>query len=109
MAKRRRTVSEVLASALEKFGPNGEHWIKGYEHSRKGGEDRYCMIGAIKASTRNANLIDEADRIVRDVLPTGYYSVPMYNDAGKTDFAAVKSAMCKAVNKAVQEESESAS
>lgn len=98
------TVSEVLASALEKFGPKGERWIKFHERRVDDDGAKYCMLGALKATTRGALLEPAIDMLTRACGKNGYYGIPAYNDSHAHGFPAIKKVMCEAINTAVQDE-----
>lgn len=108
MGKRYNTVSEVLAGALEKFGPKGERWIRHAERIVNDDGAKYCMLGAIKATTRSALRADAIATLTDACAEAGYYGIPAYNDCHDGGFPAIKQVMCKAINKAVQDEQKEA-
>jgi len=46
----------VIDKMLEIFGPNGEHWIQGFEY-RPG--RKWCLVGALKSARRRLRSRDD--------------------------------------------------
>lgn len=108
-------VSQILAGALEKLGPNGEHWCK--EHLITG--HRYCLLGAMSsaAGVSDAELqnaegsaypvastipeLREANRLLKTYGLGRYTEGFELNDADKTDFPVVREALCKTLKAAL--------
>lgn len=101
-----RKVSEILTEGLERLGPNGEHWCKGYFHR----EDKYCMLGSIGFHTATASTIGDlrdAQRFllkaIREKLGEGW-TVPVFNDHLAKNFMQVKEVFCTAIKEALTHE-----
>lgn len=116
--------SEILAGALELWGPNGEGWVTGrLEHNGK-----LCLIGGIskvacgKATYMGGELIDNraylrAMELIRSEISEeppdrllGPWDVEadlyQFNDDGGHGFHKVKGAVCNALKRALDEEGE---
>lgn len=106
MVKRYTAVSEVLAAALRKFGPEGQYWIKGAEHRcSKNGEDKYCMLGAVKAVTNSKEQLDlRSKALVVLAKHVGNCWIPGFNDTPGRRFPEIKLAMCSAIKGALAQE-----
>lgn len=104
------SVADVLAKALEVWGPNGEHWIKNKLHYR----GAHCMIGGIEqaAALLKANKDVKTEALVKAAyrLPNPYRSDPHsyedscdrivdYNDAEHCRFRDVKNRVCTALKR----------
>jgi hypothetical protein len=87
--------SEVLRLALEKLGPNGEHWIKG---AYKRGET-YCARGAVFYSVDEASSVTApCGYLTRAVAASDLLPFENWNDAPERTFPEVKAAFEKAIS-----------
>lgn len=92
-----KTGVEVLARALEIWGPKGEHWIKG-EWAEDG---NYCLYGGIDmaAHGRVTNMAErgkafkEAEQLLSNAVHRR--DIVEYNDAIRRRFSHVKALVCK--------------
>lgn len=125
-----RPMSEILADALSRFGPNGENWIKwtlfhkgpdqlpvgpsDFNRSAKEA-DSFCAYGAIFKSmhehgelegnpfnekTLDTPLTGRVERLLGD----SFYRVGAINDRAR-DFSTVRKMFCRGIKKALAEES----
>jgi hypothetical protein len=46
----------VIDKMLEIFGPNGEHWIQGFQYDRR---RKWCLVGALKSARRRLRSRDD--------------------------------------------------
>lgn len=104
---------QILQSALDKLGPNGEHWQRFNFKSRDlSGNYSYCTVGALqevvdaehnpgyyreKEYMKARNLLQRQVILATGGLRTGVMS---FNDHGAKSFADVRRIFQKAINRA---------
>lgn len=64
-------VRTVASQLRQVFGPNGEHWLQGRRHDRRGS---HCLVGAIYAITDDRKRRKEAIALVASLLERDDYS-----------------------------------
>jgi hypothetical protein len=100
--------SEVLERALEKLGPNGEHWTQGSYHRDKNGKqcgprdaEKHCAVGALWMIVHDAGLVANAI----PYLTRAFTSEPtQLNDHEWTDFPVIRAGFLKAIELARKQE-----
>lgn len=117
-----RKTSEILVSALERLGPNGENWIKGkLSNNNVSQGSKFCMLGAlVKDAYVHGELRDSPfiplsfyQRVLipfRRLMPPsnsvhfGSENIAQFNDAPETTFQDVKNMFCAAIKVALDQE-----
>lgn len=121
--------SEILARALEIWGPNGERWIQGdLQNTDDDDKTKFCLYGGIGMAAigqpcytedvirmleDKPNLIDEetvdayikVEKVIRNIV--GENIVEFNDEEGRT-FTEIKSVVCSALKKCLTEEEEDA-
>lgn len=103
-----RKVSEVLISALESFGPNGEHWCQKKLYSGNSIETagEFCAVGAIQRDI----ILHKTEAGVYSSALTAFKMGPMdivsINDRAQTNFGVVKALFCGAIKTAAEREAQ---
>lgn len=98
---------QILQSALDRFGPNGEHWTKG-AFERDGS---FCTVGSLREDIRHGDseFFNKPEYLmaknllavqVKALTGNEYQSLMSFNDAAETTFAAVRRVFQKAINRA---------
>jgi hypothetical protein len=97
-------LKEQLQAALDLFGPNGEHWSKGYYAHTVAGEEveydnnkacKWCCAGALlRAHVPNRGWILLEKHLKK------HCSLAVFNDDPHTKFAGVKALFKKAIKEA---------
>ncbi len=91
MAKQLKA-SDILKKALDKFGPNGEHWGQhAYQHGH-GRTATYCALGAIWKASRDSDkgAAEFLSRVIRG-------GVTAWNDRQGRKFADVRAKFKEAI------------
>lgn len=112
MPKQEKSVSEIIAGALEIF-KGGKAWNNGSLHMRRydGGQevDTYCALGGLsKAATGRTSYssrgnLGKAKKLVASFVPRSYgiergNDIPTWNDSlSDGGFHAIKRVFCKAL------------
>lgn len=100
--------SEVLERALEKLGPNGEHWLQRKEND---GAGNYCAMGALGDAVGGTSQDDydfylETRDILKAAVGTGYLRSE-WNDKAR-DFSEIRTGFLKAIALARKQEADNA-
>lgn len=93
------SVAEVLAEALNVWGPNGEKWIQGLWNNGRGS---YCLLGGIDAARRRlGGTADSYSKAVDAVSKEINHCLgPIrFNDEYGRTFAQVKKRVCAAIKR----------
>jgi hypothetical protein len=98
---------EAVVERMLDLMESEEHWVKGIAHDRKGGTNRWCLIGAqgqalkelgLNQAGMSAELETARKRVLvainnffnQAVLEHGYSSMPSFNDDDKTSFEDIR-------------------
>lgn len=101
---------QILQAALDRFGPNGEHWTKG-AFERDGS---FCTVGSLREDIRHGDseffnkpeylMAKKLLSVQVKALTGNEYHGPMslmsFNDAHETTFHDVRRVFQKAINQA---------
>lgn len=109
-----KTGVEVLARALEIWGPNGEKWCKGRWHTHNSvGFGQHCMLGGMHEAVGRVNSTKsrpfiEALTLVKGALksqPIPFKrSIIGFNDSSSTTFSDVKNLVCGIIKREIEKE-----
>ena len=112
-------VSDILAKALEIWGPRGEHWCTGHLVKGEHGHQSYCLYGGIGMAAMGKPMyeMDSIEKIsisglahhkalcyVRKAIGKRHeFSLACFNDSC-AEFAPVKAVVCDALKQALVDE-----
>lgn len=92
------TAKEILQAALIAFGPEGEHWIKGYSQE----EGKACAIHTCWRVSHpgpyNGEFIKATEILIKALPENSPRSTIGFNDSATTTFPDIKAWFERAIN-----------